>query len=104
MALAINVEGTRHVLELAAELPTRPRVLFVSTAKVYAPVDCEHPRVSEEAPIGPSMSYGMTKLAAEELVLAADEEAVAAEHVEDALALRPIEARIGLEEERCVHA
>jgi GDP-4-dehydro-6-deoxy-D-mannose reductase len=72
-ALAINVEGTRYVLELAAELPTRPRVLFVSTAKVYAPVDREHPRVCEDSPIGPSLSYGMTKLAAEKVVLNAVE-------------------------------
>ncbi len=73
LALAINVEGTRHVLELAAELPTRPRVLFISTAKVYAPVGGDHLRVSEEFPIGPAMSYGMTKLAAEKLVLDAIE-------------------------------
>jgi GDP-4-dehydro-6-deoxy-D-mannose reductase len=67
-ALAINVDGTRHVLQLAAELPTRPRVLFVSTAHVYAPTDPDQPRVSEDAPLGPSRSYGKTKLAAEQAV------------------------------------
>lgn len=67
-ALAINVDGTRQVLQFAAELPTRPRVLFVSTAHVYAPIDPNHPRVSEDAPLGPSRSYGKTKLAAEQAV------------------------------------
>jgi GDP-4-dehydro-6-deoxy-D-mannose reductase len=67
-ALAINVEGTRRVLELVAEMPTRPRVLFVSTAHVYAPVDPDNPLVSEDAPLGPTRAYGMTKLAAEALV------------------------------------
>ena len=67
-ALAINVDGTEQVLQLAAQLPTRPRVLFVSTAHVYAPIDPDHPRVSEDAPLGPSRSYGKTKLAAEQAV------------------------------------
>lgn len=67
-ALAINVAGTCRVLQLAAELPSRPRVLFVSTAHVYAPVDPDHPQIREDAPLGPSRSYGMTKLAAEEEV------------------------------------
>lgn len=64
-ALAINVDGTRRVLELAASLPARPRVLFVSTAHVYAPVDSNRPQVAEDAPLGPSRAYGKTKLAAE---------------------------------------
>lgn len=67
-ALAINVAGTRHVLELAASLPSHPRVLFISSAHVYAPVDPNSPRVSEDAPLGPSRSYGKTKLAAEQEV------------------------------------
>lgn len=67
-ALAINVEGTSHVMQLAAQLASRPKVLFVSTAHVYAPVDPKHPRVSEDAPLGPSRSYGKTKLAAEKEV------------------------------------
>ena len=64
-ALAINVDGTRRVLQLAASLPGRPRVLFVSTAHVYAPVDSNCPQVAEDAPLGPSRAYGKTKLAAE---------------------------------------
>ncbi len=70
-AMAVNVEGTRQVLQLAAELPARPRVLFASSAHVYAPVDPGHPQVSEDSPLGPSRAYGMTKLAAEQEVRSA---------------------------------
>lgn len=68
LATAINVDGTRQVLQLAATLPTQPRVLFVSTAHVYAPINPAHPHVTENAPLGPSRSYGKTKLAAEKEV------------------------------------
>ncbi len=73
-ATAINVNGTRQVLELAARLPARPRVLFVSSAHVYAPVDRSCPQVSEDAPLGPTRAYGMTKLAAEREVYRAGQE------------------------------
>ncbi|MBN1910920.1 MAG: NAD-dependent epimerase/dehydratase family protein [Pirellulales bacterium] len=68
-AWAVNVEGTRQVLEQAASLPSRPRVLFVSSSHVYAPVTVESPRVTEDSPVGPLHGYGKTKLAAEWLAL-----------------------------------
>jgi len=68
LAVAVNVEGTRRVLELAAALSTRPRVLVVSTCHVYAPVTPDRARVAESAPLGPASAYGRTKLAAEDLV------------------------------------
>ncbi len=64
-ARAINVDGTRRVMELAAELPSRPRVLFVSSSHVYAPVTAEMSVVDESAPLGPRHGYGLSKLAAE---------------------------------------
>ena len=64
-ALAVNVEGTRRVMELARSLPTRPRVLLTSSSHVYAPVSPESPRVDESAPLGPVFGYGRTKLLAE---------------------------------------
>jgi GDP-4-dehydro-6-deoxy-D-mannose reductase len=74
MALAINVEGTRRVLRLAGSLSTQPRVLFVSSSLVYAPVDFDSPRVGEDALLGPVGAYGRTKLAAEEVVRTAVQE------------------------------
>ncbi len=72
-AWTINVEGTRKVLELAGWLDSRPRVLFISSARVYAPVRPESSVIDESAPLGPIHPYGRTKLAAEEEVAQAIE-------------------------------
>ena len=64
-AVAINVDGTRRVMELAASLPSRPRVLMISSSHVYAPVLPESPQVGERAPLAPRRGYGRTKLLAE---------------------------------------
>jgi GDP-4-dehydro-6-deoxy-D-mannose reductase len=73
-AEAINVGGTRRVVDLAASLPSRPRVLLTSSSHVYAPVSPEAPHVAENAPLGPLGGYGRTKRAAEEEVRRAVEE------------------------------
>ncbi len=67
-AVALNVDGTRRVLDLAAQLPSRPRVLLVSSNHVYGRVDHGSFRVDEETPLAPRTAYGRTKLAAEEEV------------------------------------
>lgn len=67
-AVAINVGGAHRAAQLAAALPTRPRVLLASSSHVYAPVDPEQPRVAESALLGPRSAYGRTKLAAEEVL------------------------------------
>lgn len=72
-ALAVNVEGTSRVLDLAASLSPRPRVLFTSTSHVYAPSK-PGGRMNEAASLGPRRGYGKTKLAAEERVAAARRE------------------------------
>jgi GDP-4-dehydro-6-deoxy-D-mannose reductase len=69
-ALAVNVEGAGRVLDLAASLASRPRVLFTSTSHVYAPAGAGA-RLNEAAPLGPRRGYGRTKLAAEQQALAA---------------------------------
>ncbi|MBW3598227.1 MAG: NAD-dependent epimerase/dehydratase family protein [Planctomycetes bacterium] len=65
-AIRINVGGTERAATLAASLPTRPRVLFVSSCRVYAPVDFQRPYVKEMAPLAPQGGYGKSKLAAED--------------------------------------
>lgn len=65
VATAINVDGTRRVMELAVSLASRPKVLFASSSHVYGPVGRESPRVDETAPVGPWRGYGRTKLEAE---------------------------------------
>lgn len=66
-AVRTNVDGVRHVLELAASLPRRPRVVFTSSGRVYAPVDPAAPIVAESYPLAPRTAYGKTKLAGEQL-------------------------------------
>ncbi len=67
LASAVNVGGTRAVLELAHTLSPPPRVLVVSSSHVYAPVSDQRPRVAEDAPLGPTGAYGITKLRGEQL-------------------------------------
>ena len=67
LATAVNVDGTRAVLALAHALRPRPRVLVISSSHVYAPVSPDHPRVAEDAPVGPTGAYGITKLRCEAL-------------------------------------
>ena len=67
-ATAVNVGGTRRMLELVAGLGRGVRVLLISSSHVYAPVSADSPIVDEDAPLGPQRGYGQTKLAAEEEV------------------------------------
>src|SRR5450755_2038262 len=65
---AINVGGTRLLVEAIAAAPSAPFLIFISRANVYAP---SGRAVDESAPLGPSAAYGQSKLDAERLVLAA---------------------------------
>jgi GDP-4-dehydro-6-deoxy-D-mannose reductase len=67
-ALAVNVEGTQRVLELAASLPRRPRVLFASSSHVYAPAAEAGAPLNEAAACRPRRGYGMSKLLAEQRI------------------------------------
>jgi nucleoside-diphosphate-sugar epimerase len=61
---AVNVEGTRHVLEAARAAGVR-RVVHCSTAGVHGHV--EHPPAAEDAPLSPGDHYQRTKLEGEQL-------------------------------------
>jgi dihydroflavonol-4-reductase len=61
---AVNVEGTRHVLEAALALGAR-RVVHCSTGGVHGHI--EHPPANEDAPFSPGDVYQETKLEAEQL-------------------------------------
>ena len=65
-AAAVNVEGTRQVLQLAARIHPAPRVAHISSSQVYASVASDSPKVKEDYPLQPANAYGRTKLAAEE--------------------------------------
>jgi nucleoside-diphosphate-sugar epimerase len=61
---AVNVEGTRNVLEAAAAAGAR-RVVHCSTGGVHGHI--EHPPANEDAPLQPGDIYQETKLEAETL-------------------------------------
>jgi nucleoside-diphosphate-sugar epimerase len=61
---AINVEGTKHVLEAARAAGVR-RVVHCSTGGVHGHI--ENPPATEDAPFNPGDVYQETKLAAEKL-------------------------------------
>jgi len=65
-ALAINVGGTRRLLDLARTLVPPPRVLLVSSSHVYQAVRPESPQIDEHWPTAPYTGYGKTKLLAEQ--------------------------------------
>jgi nucleoside-diphosphate-sugar epimerase len=61
---AINLGGTRHVLEAARRAGAR-KVVYVSSSTVYGvPGKCP---IEEDAPLAPQGGYSRTKLAAEEV-------------------------------------
>ncbi len=61
---AINVEGTRHLLE-AARAGGASRLVHCSTGGVHGHI--AHPPANEDAPFGPGDIYQETKLEAEQL-------------------------------------
>ena len=62
--IAMNVDGTRHVLEAAHTAGVR-RVVHCSTAGVHGHV--ERPPANEDAPLAPGDQYQRTKLQAEQI-------------------------------------
>ena len=64
---AINVDGTRHLLEAARAAGAR-RFVHCSTGGVHGHV--EHPPANEDAPFAPGDVYQRTKLEAEQLAAA----------------------------------
>lgn len=73
-AIEVNVNGAGRVLELAARLPRRPRVLLISTSHVYGGATRDRHVFDETTPAAPCRAYGKTKWAAEQLATRAHHE------------------------------
>ncbi len=66
-AMAINVDGYRHVLEAARDAGIK-RVLTTGSSVVFGPVELYgEARVDEDAPRRPHTIYGLTKVLGEDL-------------------------------------
>ena len=78
---AVNVEGTRHLLNAARSLPTVPRVLLVSTGYVYGSTTPDRPALESDPLASPGKfgAYTDSKIAME---------AVAAEYADVAFVAR----------------
>lgn len=63
---AINLEGTRHVLEACRALAKPPRLIFTSTAAIYG--ENQPDPVPDDAAIHPSNTYGTQKAMCELMI------------------------------------
>ena len=67
LGLAVNLDGTRHVLAAARALPHPPRLLFASSVAAYGGADL--PAVVDDlTPLTPQTSYGVAKSMGEFLI------------------------------------
>jgi GDP-4-dehydro-6-deoxy-D-mannose reductase len=71
LPLSTNVRGTHYLLEAIRRVAPRARVLVIGSAAVYRPRETS---LDEDAPLGPTSPYGLSKLAQEQLATRAVEE------------------------------
>jgi GDP-4-dehydro-6-deoxy-D-mannose reductase len=65
LCYAVNLDGTRHLLEACATLSAATRIVVVSSAAVYGLTRPEDSPVHEGIPLRPVTAYGASKAAAE---------------------------------------
>jgi nucleoside-diphosphate-sugar epimerase len=71
-ARAVNVDGTRHLLEAAEALGTDPRFIFTSSYSVHGPRNPHRglPPLTGDSPVAPGDNYGCHKVLGEKMVRA----------------------------------
>ena len=70
-AFAVNAIGTLNILEAVRRLPGRTPVLVTGSSEIYGTPRSEDLPLTEDAPIGASQPYGRSKLAQEQIAIAA---------------------------------
>lgn len=65
--LAMNAGGTANMLEAAVKYG-RPRMVVVTSAEIYGPIQPEHLPLTEDTPPMPRHPYGVSKWTASQLV------------------------------------
>lgn len=68
LTLAVNAGGTANLLVAAAQLTPVPRILVVTSAEIYGPIQPADLPLTENTPPDPKHPYGVSKLAASQLV------------------------------------
>jgi GDP-4-dehydro-6-deoxy-D-mannose reductase len=71
-AMAVNVQGTQHVIDLCKSLSTKPLLLFTSSVYVYGSRREAVENVPEDNSPAPDNGYGLSKLLAEQLLRSSD--------------------------------
>ncbi len=62
----VNVEGTRHLLAAARELPAPPHFVFTSSVAIYGPPEAHNDaQLTVDTPCKPNNAYGRHKLLCE---------------------------------------
>jgi nucleoside-diphosphate-sugar epimerase len=69
--LAVNVEGTRALVEAVQRQDGRARMIFTSTVATYGDTRADQPPIRVEQPQRPNSLYSESKVAAERIVLGA---------------------------------
>jgi GDP-4-dehydro-6-deoxy-D-mannose reductase len=67
-AVAVNVQGTQHVIDLCESLASKPLLFFTSSVYVYGSRRAVIENVAEHDPPAPDNGYGVSKLLAEQLL------------------------------------
>jgi GDP-4-dehydro-6-deoxy-D-mannose reductase len=71
-AMAVNVQGTQHVIDLCKSLSTKPLLLFTSSVYVYGSRRPAVENVPEDNSPAPDNGYGLSKFLAEQLLRSND--------------------------------
>jgi nucleoside-diphosphate-sugar epimerase len=68
LALRVNVDGTRNLIDAAKNLPNKPRFIIASSASVYGVTIDLKPPVKLESPLDPSDNYSRSKVECEKML------------------------------------
>jgi nucleoside-diphosphate-sugar epimerase len=70
LARAVNVDGTRHVLDAASAQPVPPRLVFTSSYHVHPHIATRTPPITVDEPVAETDHYAAHKIACEAAVRA----------------------------------
>ena len=74
LARAVNVDGTRYLIEAAHAMPQPPKFVFTSSYSVHGPRNPyrDLPPLTGETPVNPSDTYGRHKVKGEDMLRASN--------------------------------
>ena len=64
-----NIKGQLNIIQACIALSLQPRILVISSAEIYGPVQPDQLPINEDAPLRPTNPYGVSKVAQDMLGL-----------------------------------